>query len=129
MVAVATVIGDRFQLTDKQWELLELLLPKSQGHVGRSFANNRLIVEAMLYQLRTGRPWRDLPEHFGLRQTVWKRHRRYAADGTCRPSLDRAARAGRYHRRLGLGRVGRLHDRASASQQAAGTASDSVTAL
>ncbi|MBF6470202.1 IS5/IS1182 family transposase, partial [Nocardia beijingensis] len=43
---MATAIGDRYQvLTDKQWELLELLLPKSEGHVGRNFANNRLVVE------------------------------------------------------------------------------------
>ncbi|WP_407939523.1 IS5 family transposase [Nocardia terrae] len=83
MAAVATVTGDRYQvLTDRQWELLELLLPKSEGHVGRNFANNRLIVEGMLYRLRTSLPWRDLPDHFGPWQTVWKRHRRYAADGT-----------------------------------------------
>lgn len=37
----------------------------------------------MLYRLRTGVPWRDLPEVFGPWQTVWKRHRRYAADATC----------------------------------------------
>lgn len=83
MDAAATANDDRYQvLTDKQWELLELLLPKSQGHVGRNFANNRLVVEGMLYRLRTSVPWRDLPEHFGPWQTVWKRHRRYAADGT-----------------------------------------------
>ncbi|WP_218004031.1 hypothetical protein [Nocardia araoensis] len=41
---MATAIGDRYQvLTDKQLELLELLLPKSEGHVGRNFANNRLV--------------------------------------------------------------------------------------
>ncbi|MGN2638729.1 transposase [Nocardia takedensis] len=75
--------GDRFQvLTDRQWELLELLLPRSDGRVGRNFANNRLVVEALLYRLRVGGPWRDLPEVFGLWQTVWKRHRRCAADGT-----------------------------------------------
>ncbi|MGW4126328.1 IS5 family transposase [Nocardia sp. NPDC004711] len=80
---MATAIGDRYQvLTDKQWELLELLLPKSEGRVGRNFANNRLVVEGMLYRLRTSLPWRDLPEHCGPWQTVWKRHRRYAADGT-----------------------------------------------
>ena len=82
-VLVASSTGDRFQvLTDKQWELLELLLPKSDGRVGRNFANNRLVVEALLYRLRVGGPWRDLPEVFGPWQTVWKRHRRYAADGT-----------------------------------------------
>lgn len=44
--------------------------------------NNRLGVERMLFRLRTGMPWQDLPEVFGPWQTVWKRHRRYAADGT-----------------------------------------------
>ncbi|MFE3755611.1 IS5 family transposase [Nocardia tengchongensis] len=83
MFAVATAVGDRYRvLTDKQWELLELLLPKSDGHVGRKFANNRLVVEGMLFRLRTGVPWRDLPQDFGPWQTVWKRHRRYAGDGT-----------------------------------------------
>ncbi|AFU02880.1 transposase [Nocardia brasiliensis ATCC 700358] len=64
-----------------QWELLELLLATSGGHVGCNFANSRLVVEGMLFRLRTGVPWRDLPEVFGPWQTVWKRPRRYAGDG------------------------------------------------
>ena len=40
------------------------------------------MVEGIIYRYRTGIPWRDLPERFGPWQTVWKRHRRYAADGT-----------------------------------------------
>ncbi|WP_438944304.1 transposase, partial [Nocardia nova] len=80
---MVTVVGDRYRvLTDRQWELLELLLPKSEGRVGRNFCENRRIVEGMLYRLRTGVPWRDLPEIFGPWQTVWERHRRYATDGT-----------------------------------------------
>ncbi|MEC3919152.1 transposase [Nocardia sp. CDC160] len=83
MVDVATLAGDRYRvLTDKQWKLLMLLLPKSEGHVGRNFTNSRLVVEAMLYRLRAGLPWRDLPGHSGPWQTMWKRHRRYAADAT-----------------------------------------------
>jgi transposase len=40
-------------------------------------------VEGIIYRYRTGVPWRDLPRsEFGPWQTVWKRHRRYAADGT-----------------------------------------------
>ena len=76
-------VVDRLEvLTDKQWELLALLLPSSDGLRGRKFRNNRVVVEGMLYRLRTGLPWRDLPSHFGPRKTVWKRHRRYAGDGT-----------------------------------------------
>ncbi|MFD6451279.1 transposase [Nocardia sp. NPDC060220] len=49
--------GDRHQvLTDNQWELLELLLPKSDGRVGRNFSNNRQVVKGMLFRLRTGMP-------------------------------------------------------------------------
>ena len=35
-----------------------------------------------MWRFRTGSPWRDLPAEFGPWQTVWKRHRRYAGDGT-----------------------------------------------
>ena len=39
-------------------------------------------MEGIAFRYRTGIPWRDLPESFGPWQTVWKRHRRYATDGT-----------------------------------------------
>jgi transposase len=59
------------------------LLPSNVGRQGRPFCNNRQVVEAIIYRYRTGIPWRDLPsEVFGPWQTVWKRHRRYAEDGT-----------------------------------------------
>ena len=35
-----------------------------------------------MHRYRTGVPWRDLPERFGPWQTVWKRHHRFATDGT-----------------------------------------------
>ncbi|MFG1774599.1 transposase [Nocardia salmonicida] len=68
-------------MTDNQWELLELLLPKSDGRVGRNFSTTARSWREW-FRLRTGMPWRDLPKVFGPWQTVWKRHRRYAADGT-----------------------------------------------
>jgi transposase len=74
---------DRFRvLSDAQWALIEGLLPQSEDVRGPNFKNNRLVVEGILYRLRTGAPWRDLPERFGPWQTVWKRQRRYAGDGT-----------------------------------------------
>ena len=40
-------------------------------------------MEGIAFRYRTGIPWRDLPrERFGPWQTVWKRHRRFAEDGT-----------------------------------------------
>jgi transposase len=74
---------DRYrQLTDAQWARIEPLLPSSDGRRGRPFRNSRQILEGVIYRYRTGIPWRDLPEHFGPWQTVWKRHRRYTVDGT-----------------------------------------------
>ena len=39
-------------------------------------------VEGILYRYRCRIAWRDVPQQFGPWQTVWKRHRRYSADGT-----------------------------------------------
>ncbi|MCA2205441.1 MULTISPECIES: transposase [Nocardia] len=80
---MTTTIGDPVRvLTDAQWALLEMLLPTSAGRAGRDFANNRLVIEGMLFWLRSGIVWRELPAEFGPWQTVWKRQRRYQADGT-----------------------------------------------
>ncbi|GAA3835384.1 IS5 family transposase [Streptomyces coacervatus] len=70
-------------LTDEQWARLAPCLPRNAGKAGRPFADHRRIIEGIIYRYRTGIPWRDLPrEAFGPWQTVWKRHRRWAADGT-----------------------------------------------
>ncbi|MFE6595443.1 IS5 family transposase [Streptomyces sp. NPDC057780] len=58
-------------------------VPRRGGMPARPFADHRRIIEGIIYRYRTGIPWRDLPrEAFGPWQTVWKRHRRWAADGT-----------------------------------------------
>lgn len=74
----------RFQaLSDDQWARIEPLLPSNIGRRGHPFGDSRRVVEGIVYRYRTGIAWRDLPrEEFGPWQTVWKRHRRYAADGT-----------------------------------------------
>lgn len=41
-----------------------------------------MVVEGIIYRLRTGIAWRDLPDSFGPWQTVWKRHKRFSTDGT-----------------------------------------------
>lgn len=69
-------------LTDEQWSLIEPLLPSSDGLRGRPFRDNRRVVEGIVYRYRSGIAWRDVPTDFGPWQTIWKRHRRYAGDGT-----------------------------------------------
>ena len=69
-------------LTDAQWARIEPLMPSSDGQRGRPFRDHRQVIEGIVYRFRTGVAWRDLPESFGPWQTIWKRHRRYAGDGT-----------------------------------------------
>lgn len=69
-------------LTDADWARIEPLMPSSDGQRGRPFRDHRQVIEGIIFRLRTGVAWRDLPESFGPWQTVWKRHRRFSADGT-----------------------------------------------
>jgi transposase len=68
---------DRFVLNDTQWERVAPLLPGKIGDPGRSGANNRRFLEAVLWIARVGAPWRDLPEMFGNWNSTFKRFRRW----------------------------------------------------
>jgi len=72
---------DRTLLSDAQWERIAPLLPGKRGDPGRSGADNRLFVEAVLYRYRAGIPWRDLPERFGDWKAVHTRFTRWARSG------------------------------------------------
>jgi transposase len=76
-------------LTDQVWARIEPLLPSSDGRQGRPFRESRQVVEGIVYRYRAGIAWRDLPKQFGPWQTVWKRHHRFAVDGTWEKVLDR----------------------------------------
>ena len=69
-------------LTDAQWQLIEPLMPSSDGKQGNQFRDHRQVVEGIIYRVRSELAWRDLPGEFGPWQTVWKRHRRFTADAT-----------------------------------------------
>ncbi len=71
----------RTVLTDAQWERIAPLLPGKKGDPGRSGDDNRRSLEGILWIVRTGAPWRDLPDAFGNWFTVWKRFRRWALKG------------------------------------------------
>nr|WP_226931058.1 MULTISPECIES: IS5 family transposase [Parafrankia] len=71
----------RGDLTAQEWDRLAPLLPASNGRCGR-WRDHRQVVNGILFRVRTGVPWRDLPERFGPWKTVYERHRRWSADGT-----------------------------------------------
>ena len=66
---------DRFVLTDAQWARMEPHCLGKPADPGRSGRNNRLFVEAVLWIVRTGSPWRDLPPAFGNWSSVYTRFR------------------------------------------------------
>src|SRR3954452_1327498 len=66
---------DRFVLTDAQWAKMEPRCLGKPGDPGRSGKDNRLFVEAVLWIVRTGSPWRHLPVLFGNWNSVFTRFR------------------------------------------------------
>src|SRR3954449_4381446 len=75
------VVMDRMVLRDDQWERIARLVPGKVGDPGRSGADNRLFVEAVLWIVRVGAPWRDLPKDFGKWNSVFQRFRRWVRSG------------------------------------------------
>jgi transposase len=61
----------RHEVTDEQWELIQPILPKRTATTGRRPSDPRVMLNGILWILRTGSPWRDLPERFGPWQTVY----------------------------------------------------------
>ncbi len=69
-------------INDEQWKKIEPLLPKPEtGRVGRPCADNREVLEGILWILRTGARWKDLPKRYPSASTCWRRLSRWEEDG------------------------------------------------
>ena len=71
----------RHELNERQWERLQPLLPPIKPKVGKTNLDHRPILNGMLWHVRTGAPWRDLPERYGSWGTVYSRFRRWTREG------------------------------------------------
>ena len=79
---------ERTELTDKQWKKLAPLLPPERPPIGRPNKPHRMVVEGILFVLRTGTPWRDVPPgRFGSWKTLSSRFYRWEAAGVWRRVL------------------------------------------
>lgn len=73
----------RFDLSDTEFSLLEPLLPpEHSGLPGHPYSGHRRVINGILWVLRTGAPWRDLPERYGPHQTCHDRLTRWQKGGT-----------------------------------------------
>lgn len=69
---------NRQTLRDDQWERIRDLLPGKTSDCGVTAKDNRHFLEAVLWIVRTGAPWRDLPEYFGYWHRVYVRYNRWS---------------------------------------------------
>ena len=72
---------DRFGVRDAVWAKIAPLLPGKASDSGVTAKDNRLFLEAVLWRVRTGAPWRDLPSGFGHWNSVFQRFRRWVKSG------------------------------------------------
>jgi transposase len=73
----------RRELTDVQWTKIERLLPKEKlsPHGGRRRIDDREVMEGILWVLRSGARWKDLPREFPSATTCWRRLREWEDAG------------------------------------------------
>ena len=71
----------RYELSDQQWKRIEPLLLGKPGDPGQTGRNNRLFVDGVLWVLRSGARWQDLPERHDKWKSVHKRFTRWAKAG------------------------------------------------
>jgi transposase len=66
----------RYDLSEAEWRLIAPLLPNKSRGVAR--VDDRRVINGIFYVLRTGSPWRDLPERYGPYTTIYNRYNRWA---------------------------------------------------
>ena len=71
----------RGELTDAAWRQIAPLLPPNNRRGGQ-WQEHRRVINGILWKVRTGAPWRDLPERYGPWQTCYDRFVRWQRDGT-----------------------------------------------
>ena len=85
--------GD-MELTDKQWEAIEPILPKSKskpGKRGRPTVDKRAVFNGILWILRTGAQWREMPDRYPPYQTCHRYFQRWVQNGVIGKLLRRLA--------------------------------------
>ena len=81
----------RYDLTDFEWSVIEPLLPT--GRPGPERKDDRLVLNGIFWVLRSGAPWRDLPERYGPYTTVYNRFNRWRKAGVWDRLMDAISEA------------------------------------
>ena len=78
----------QYELSASQWQRIEGFLPGRPGYVGVTARDNRSFVNGVLWVLRSGAQWKDLPQEYGNWKSVHKRFTRWARSGIWQRIFD-----------------------------------------
>lgn len=70
----------RHELTDSEWDRIKHLFP-ANGKRGKQWSDHRTLLNGMFWRMRTGTPWRDVPERYGKWKTIHDRFNRWRKEG------------------------------------------------
>ncbi len=76
----------RYDLSDYEWTAIKPMQPNKPRGVRR--VNDRRVLNGNFGVLRSGAPWRDLPETYGPRTTCCNRFVRWRRAGVCRTRIN-----------------------------------------
>lgn len=107
---------DRFVVSDAVWAKVALLLPGKATDPGATGKDNRLFLEAVLWRVRTGAPWRDLPNEFGRWNSVFRRFRRWVRAGVSDRLFERMSDEPDFEYALIDGTIVSAHQKASGAK-------------
>ncbi len=75
-------MSGRFELTEVEYERISPLLPAMTPQRGGRWRDHRQVIHGIVFRVRTGVPWRDVPTRYGPWKTLYKRFTRWQEDGT-----------------------------------------------
>lgn len=104
----------RYDLTDFEWRVIKPLLPNKPRGVPR--VDDRRVLNGMFYILRTGSPWRDVPERYGPYTTVYNRFNRWRKAGIWDKLMDAVIEAHDGKVQMIDSSVVRVHSQAAAQK-------------
>ena len=107
---------ERFVISDDVWERIAPHLPGKASDVGVTAGDNRLFLEAVLWRVRTGSPWRDLPLVFGNWNSAFRRFRRWACKGVFERLFEELSDEPDFEYALIDGTIVSVHQKASGAR-------------
>lgn len=81
------MVMSRTDFSERQWQQLQPHLP-SNPHRGHTYVEHRRVLNGIIWRLKTGAPWRDIPERYGPWQTCYDRFVRWSRNGTWQQILS-----------------------------------------